>query len=141
MAPQKMVNSDAPGVRTSSRYARTRRGRSVRENRHRAAAITIRPIARPSRPSVKFTAFELPTNTRHQEYEKEGRSQRIGERVSEQGIYHKIGRNCLKNGTFIVVEYAPYACTPEAGSAHHKRDQQFRANFRRAVKTQVALCG
>ena len=65
MAPQKIVNSDAPGSarqdpdtrqtpRCRSRYVRTVIA---------PAAMIISPIAKPSSPSVRFTAFDEPTST------------------------------------------------------------------------------
>src|SRR6185295_20155159 len=64
IAPQKMVNSEAPGVRARSRYlARS----ALPDKKDKAvmapAAMSISPMASPSRPSVKFTAFEAPTST------------------------------------------------------------------------------
>ena len=65
IAPQKTVNSDAPGRRARSRYlANSRVAADVRQHRHRPAAMIISPIARPSRPSVRFTKFEDPAITR-----------------------------------------------------------------------------
>ena len=57
-----MVNFLRPGqVREIEIARKTGVARDVSEHRHRAAAMIISPIANPSSPSVKFTAFEEPT--------------------------------------------------------------------------------
>src|SRR6476646_2810256 len=64
MAPQKTVTSATCGIFCSSRYSEktTCPLRYVRIVRA-PAAITVQPIAKPSSPSVRFTALLEPTST------------------------------------------------------------------------------
>jgi len=75
--PQNTVSSE--GVGRCARVAgnsRARRGPAPRKSEWSSApdAITIRPIARPSRPSVRFTAFDAPTTTKATKNEEGGRN-------------------------------------------------------------------
>src|SRR5881394_1765250 len=61
IAAQKTVNSPAPLTNGTCRYSANLKLPAIYVNtRNTAATINVQPIARPSRPSVKFTAFELP---------------------------------------------------------------------------------
>src|SRR5439155_3267391 len=70
-AAQKTVNSPAPGQPEqlpARKYTPTYRAQSKRPNTYAKianapAAIAVSPVASPSSPSVRFTAFELPVTT------------------------------------------------------------------------------
>ena len=73
------------GVRENPDSGRNRRGPSGYDNTVIApAAMIISPIARPSRPSVRFTAFADAYQDQRQESEKEDERQRIRPRIPQQ---------------------------------------------------------
>src|SRR5579864_5007345 len=64
IAPQKIVNSATWGIRCNSRYvAKVACPLTYVSTVSAPAAITVQPIASPSRPSVRFTALLDPTMT------------------------------------------------------------------------------
>src|SRR5207302_6648303 len=64
MDPQKIVSSPACGIRCKPRYSENCACPDTYVSTvSAAAAINVHPIASPSNPSVRFTAFVEPTNT------------------------------------------------------------------------------
>ena len=62
--PQKTVSSEVCGLRASCRYSANCAWPPAYASMVSApAAITIRPMASPSSPSVRFTAFDMNTTT------------------------------------------------------------------------------
>src|SRR5881296_1473216 len=63
-APQNTVSSPAPGRKYTPTYlVQSNRPNTYAKIANAPAAIAVSPVARPSSPSVKFTAFELPVTT------------------------------------------------------------------------------
>ena len=101
--------------------------------------MIISPIARPSRPSVRFTEFDDPAITSTRNKKKNDERQRIGPGIVEQAAISRSGLNCLKNGTLIAVSNtARCACSDQQ---HHADDQQRPStcspNFCRAVRPRL----
>src|SRR5437660_1776504 len=64
-APQNTVSSPAPGRKYTPTYlVQSNRPNTYAKIANAPAAIAVSPVARPSSPSVRFTAFELPVTTR-----------------------------------------------------------------------------
>src|SRR4029453_8633114 len=64
-APQKIVSSPVPFTFRMRKYSAARKLPGKYAITAKAPpAVTLGPIARPSRPSVRFTAFEAPTITK-----------------------------------------------------------------------------
>ena len=65
--------------------------------------MTISPIARPSSPSVRFTAFDDPAITSTMNRKKNTKASGYVHGLSRRLVISRSGWNCLKNGTLIAV--------------------------------------
>src|ERR1700726_928041 len=109
--PQKITRSPAAGIFWISKYSAYRALLERYVSTVNAAEETsTHPIARPSSPSVRFTAFEQPTIT-------STRNKMNGTKASGQMYWclssesiTKSGCSRLSKGTLNCVEYAPCAC-------------------------------
>src|ERR1700735_5621102 len=86
-------------------------------------------MARPSKPSVKLTAFELPTitNTRNRTKGTNAKGH-TKLRTSSQSIT-KLGCKRLKNGTLNCVEYAPCDCSTSNATPTATQVNSCKRNF------------
>src|SRR5580692_5066429 len=91
-------------------------------------------MARPSRPSVKFTAFEQPTitSTKNKTNGTYARGQIKLWPKSEE--ITRFGCRRLKNGTLSCVEYAPCVCNETSATPTSKQVRICSENFARGVR-------
>src|SRR5271157_3253671 len=103
--PQKMVSSEVCGLRASCRYSASCACPPAYVNAVSApAAITIRPMARPSNPSVRFTALDMNTTTSATKMQNGATPSTYVQGFPMSDLINSDGWNCLKNGMFMAVE-------------------------------------
>src|ERR1039458_8338995 len=103
--PQKTVSSEVCGLRASCRYSASCACPPAYVSAVSApAAITIRPMARPSSPSVRFTALDEKTTTSATKMQNGATPNTYVHGFLMSDSTSSDGWNCLKNGMFMAVE-------------------------------------